>query len=267
MHVVWPPMVDSGNSRRPVSNSASVSDITATGSDGSLSSATRAAAAASVATASEVLSAATFSEAAFVAILAAAFSAATFFAEVFLAAAFSAAAFVSASAVAVLPFLAFSNSVLALWASACLLSCVACAAAPACLRSRKFSASFAGARTRGSSVARPARCRLASRRTANSEQQLLATSVTIIASRIVASRKHLTGGGPGAAALDGGAAGSGGGGTAARSGGGAAARGGDVESRGGDAESRRSSASMHAAPRSVRVNDLKLADTSSRSAA
>ena len=163
MHVVWPPMVDSGNSRRPVSNSASVSDITATGSDGSLSSATRAAAAASVATASEVLSAATFSEAAFVAILAAAFSAATFFAEVFLAAAFSAAAFVSASAVAVLPFLAFSNSVLALWASACLLSCVACAAAPACLRSRKFSASFAGARTRGSSVARPARCRLASR--------------------------------------------------------------------------------------------------------
>ena len=84
---------------------------------------------------------------------------------------------------------------------------------------------------------------------------------------MVASRKHLTGSGPGAAALDGSAAGSGGGGTAARSGGGSAARGGDVESRGGDAESRRSSAFMHAAPRSVRVNDLKLADTSSRSAA
>jgi hypothetical protein len=36
MHVVWPPMVDSGTARRPVSNCAAASDIT--GSDGNLSS-------------------------------------------------------------------------------------------------------------------------------------------------------------------------------------------------------------------------------------
>eukprot|EP00964_Phaeocystis_antarctica_P126440 scaffold90127_cov63-Phaeocystis_antarctica.AAC.12 len=73
-----------------------------------------------------------------------------------------------------------------------------------------------------------------------------------------AGGEDLTGGGPGAAALDGGAAGSGGVGAAAWGGVGTAVR-------GGDAESRWSSASMHAAPRSV--SDLKLADTSSRSAA
>ena len=47
MHVVWPPMVDSGASGRPVLNCASASDVTAAGgSGGGLSSATRAAAAA-----------------------------------------------------------------------------------------------------------------------------------------------------------------------------------------------------------------------------
>eukprot|EP00964_Phaeocystis_antarctica_P049375 scaffold28640_cov75-Phaeocystis_antarctica.AAC.7 len=45
MHVVWPPMVDSGTSGRPVSNCAVASDITVTGSDGGLSSATDAIAA------------------------------------------------------------------------------------------------------------------------------------------------------------------------------------------------------------------------------
>ena len=47
MHVVWPPMVDSGASGRPVLNCESASDVTAAGgSGGGLSSATGAAAAA-----------------------------------------------------------------------------------------------------------------------------------------------------------------------------------------------------------------------------
>ena len=43
MHVVWPPMVDSGTSGRPVLNCASASDVTAAGGAGGLSSATEAA--------------------------------------------------------------------------------------------------------------------------------------------------------------------------------------------------------------------------------
>tara|TARA_B100000795_G_scaffold133447_1_gene99638 strand:+ start:252 stop:464 length:213 start_codon:yes stop_codon:yes gene_type:complete len=48
MHVVWPPMVDSGASGRPVLNCAFASDVTAAGGGGGggLSSATGAAAAA-----------------------------------------------------------------------------------------------------------------------------------------------------------------------------------------------------------------------------
>ena len=48
MHVVWPPMVDSGASGRPVLNCASASDVTAAGGGGGgLSIAAGAAAAAS----------------------------------------------------------------------------------------------------------------------------------------------------------------------------------------------------------------------------
>ena len=46
IHVVWPPMVDSGGtSGRPVSNCASASDVTVAGGGGGLSSATEATAA------------------------------------------------------------------------------------------------------------------------------------------------------------------------------------------------------------------------------
>eukprot|EP00964_Phaeocystis_antarctica_P159609 scaffold130717_cov66-Phaeocystis_antarctica.AAC.2 len=100
MHVVWPPMVDSGASGRPVSNCALESDVTAAGSDGCGSSSTGTAAAPAAATRVVAPPATAVSAAALAAALSAAAFTAAAFAAAFSAAAFVAVAFEAAFAVA-----------------------------------------------------------------------------------------------------------------------------------------------------------------------